>query len=113
VYPLVLSWLHALDVCPHPTALSALTQLVVALLHGQSLRPSALIRALMSPTPVPARQRYKRVARALDRPWLTSAWLTPTTMAAIVSRLEAGAPSRDDACVGDQREKVARTREHA
>ncbi len=79
VYPLVL----ALDVCPHPTALSALTQLVVALLHGQSLRPSALMRALMSPTPVPARQRYKRVARALDRPWLTSAWLTPRLVRAV------------------------------
>ncbi len=35
--------------------------------------------------------------------------VTPTTRAAIVSRLEAGAPSRDDACFSDQREKVART----
>jgi len=68
VYPLVLSWLQALEVCPHPTALRALTHLLVALLHGQSLRPSALMRALLSPTPVPARQRYTRVARASGPP---------------------------------------------
>lgn len=84
VYPLVLSWRQALEVCPHLAALSALTHLVVALLHGQSLRPSALMWALMSPTPIPARQRYKRVERA---PWtargLTSAWLTPRLVRAV------------------------------
>jgi len=60
-----------------------LAQLMGALLHGQSPTPSALMRALLSPTPVPARQRYKRVARALDRPWLTSAWLTPRLVRAV------------------------------
>jgi hypothetical protein len=35
------------------------------------------MRALLSPVPVPARQRYKRVRRALGRRWLSPAWLTP------------------------------------
>ena len=30
----------------------------------------------LSPQPVPASQRYQRVARALNRPGLTPAWLT-------------------------------------
>jgi hypothetical protein len=77
LYPLLLPWLHALGGPSHATARLALAHLVTALLLGQSLRPSALMRALWSPTPVPARQRYQRVARAWDRPWLTSAGLTP------------------------------------
>src|SRR5918911_5248287 len=88
LYPLVLTWLQALEVCSHPTALGALAQLVVALLCGQSLRPSALMRALLSPTPVPARQRYKRVARCWVRPWLTPAWLTPRLVRAALALVE-------------------------
>jgi len=88
LYPLVLSWLRALDLCPHPAALVALTHLVVALLCGQSLRPSALMRALLSPTPVPARQRDKRVARFWERPWLTPAWLTPRLVRAALALVE-------------------------
>jgi hypothetical protein len=53
-----------------------LAHLVTALLVGQSLRPAALMRALLSPTPVPARQRYKRVKRAWTRRWLSPDWLT-------------------------------------
>ena len=85
MYPLVLAWLQALDVCPHRAALAALTHLVVALLVGQSLRPSALMRALLSPVPVPARQRYKRLARFWARPWLTPGWLTPRLVAAALA----------------------------
>jgi hypothetical protein len=85
VYPLVLSWLQALEVCRHPAALSALAHLMVALLCGQSLRPSALMRALLSPGPVPARQRYKRVARFWERQWLTPAWLTPRLVRATLA----------------------------
>jgi hypothetical protein len=59
--------------------------MVAALLSSQSLRPSALQRALLSPQPVPARQGYKRVARALDRPWLTSAVLTPALVRAALA----------------------------
>ena len=77
LYPVVLLWLQALDVTGHPTGRAALGHLVTALLVGQSLRPSALMRALLSPEPVPARQRYKRVARAWGRRGLSSAWLTP------------------------------------
>lgn len=57
--------------------MASLAHLVTALLIGQSLRPSALMRALLSPNSVPARQRYKRVARSLHRRWLSPDWLTP------------------------------------
>jgi hypothetical protein len=77
LYSLVLTWLQALGVPGDANALRALARLVAALLSGQSLRPSALMRAQLSPTPVPARQGYKRVARAWERPWLTSHGLTP------------------------------------
>src|SRR5262249_34987833 len=49
LYPLVQAWLQALELpCP-PLALTALAHLVLALLTAQSLRPSALMRALLSP----------------------------------------------------------------
>jgi hypothetical protein len=74
--PLVQTWLQALELSCPPVALNALTDLVLALLTAQSLRPSALMRALLSPHAVPARQCYKRGARFWERPWLTPAWLT-------------------------------------
>src|SRR3989337_3038026 len=77
LYPVVVVWLQTLGLTTHPTALVALAPLVTALLAHQSLRPSALMRALLSPIAVPAAQRYKRVRRSWDRPWLTSTWLTP------------------------------------
>src|SRR5207237_2937774 len=49
LYPLIVAWLQALDLARHPLAVSSLAQLVSALLVGQSLRPSALMRALVSP----------------------------------------------------------------
>ena len=85
VYPLVLTWLQALGLPGDANALRALARLVDALLAGQSLRPSALLRALLSPTVVPARQGYKRVARAWERPWLTSAVLTPSLVRAALA----------------------------
>jgi hypothetical protein len=96
VYSLVRVWLHALEICPHQAALAALTHLVTALLVGQSLRPSALMRALLSPTPVPARQRYKRLARFWARPWLTPGWLTPRLVRAAVALVppDGGGPTR-------------------
>jgi hypothetical protein len=72
LYPLVLLWLQALGLTAHPTAQTALAHLLTALLGAQSLRSAALMRALLSPRPVPARQRYKRLARAWTRPWLSS-----------------------------------------
>ena len=87
LYPLVHAWLQALPAVTslHPAALSALAHLVTALLVGQSLRPSALMRALLSPEPVPARQRYKRLARAWNRPWLSPAWLVPQLVPAALA----------------------------
>jgi hypothetical protein len=85
LYPLVQLWVHALDLAPSAAALSALSHLLVALLGGQSLRPAALMRALLSPEPVPARQRYKRVARFWEREWLTPAWLTPRLVRATLA----------------------------
>jgi len=85
LYPLVLQWLQALQLTPHPTAQPALAHLVSALLVGQSLRPSALMRTLLSPEPVPARQRYKRVRRTWARRWLTPAWLTPRLVRAALA----------------------------
>ena len=85
LYPLVLLWLQALGVTGHPAARAALGHLVTALLVGQSLRSPALMRALLSPASVPARQRYKRVARAWGRPWLSSAWLTPRLVGGVLA----------------------------
>jgi hypothetical protein len=85
LYPFVLLWMQALEVTPSSAAMTALTHLVVALLSGQSLRPAALMRALLSPKPVPARQRYKRLARFWERPWLTPAWLTPRLVPAVLA----------------------------
>src|SRR5438105_1921462 len=76
----------------HATALSALAHLVTALLVGQSLRPSALMRALLSPLPVPARQRYKRVARVWSRPWLSPTWLVPRLVPTVLAVVP---PERD------------------
>jgi hypothetical protein len=77
LYPLVSAWLQALGCCPQQTGRVAVTHLVTALLTAQSLQRTALMRALWSPRPVPARQRYKRLERLLDSPWLSPAWLTP------------------------------------
>jgi hypothetical protein len=90
LYPLVVVWLQAMGVPPHPTALVALADLVTALLVQQSLRPSALARALLSPQGVPAAQRYTRVRRAWDRRWLTSAWLTPYLVRAVLALVTVG-----------------------
>ena len=96
LYPLVQVWLQTMGVAPHAPALAAVARLVTALLVGQSLRPSALMRALLSPTPVPARQRSKRVARAWTRRWLSPEWLPPRlvrTALALVAPDPAGPPT--------------------
>jgi hypothetical protein len=85
VYPAVLLCIEALGGPPHATARGALAQLVTALLCSQRLTATALMRVVASPVSVPARQRYKRVARALDRVWLTPAWLTPRLVRAALA----------------------------
>ena len=87
LYPVILAWLNALEVGRHRTGRAALAALVTAVLVAQSLRPTALMRALLSPRPVPARQRYKRLARLLGSPWLTPAWLTPVLVRAALSEV--------------------------
>ena len=91
LYPFVEAWIQALPASTalHATALSALAHLVTTLLVGQSLRPTALMRAFSSPLPVPARQRYKRVARAWTRPWLSPAWLVPRLVPAALALVPA------------------------
>ena len=85
LYPLILNWTIALGRGGHSTATSSLAHLVTALLVGQSLRPSALMRALLSPNSAPARQRYKRVARSWHRRWLSPEWLTPLLVRAALA----------------------------
>jgi Transposase DDE domain len=85
LYPLVLLWVQALRCCPHRTGQQALASLVTALLTAQSLQRTALMRALVSPRAVPARQRYRRVARLWDSQWLSPAWLTPALVRAAVA----------------------------
>ena len=85
VYPLVQAWLEAMAVVEHRTALAALAHLVTALVLGQSLWSASLMRVVGSRLPVPARQRYRRVARAWTRPWLTPGWLTPRLVRAALA----------------------------
>jgi hypothetical protein len=95
LYPVVLPWLQALEPVRHASSLAALAHLVSALLVGQSLRPSTLMRALLSSPAVPARQRYKRRQRALERPWLTPAWLGPPLLRAVLTLVP---PDREGGC---------------
>lgn len=92
LYRLVLPWVTALGIIParHPAAGPALAQRLTALLLGQSLRPSTLMRSLLSPPSVPARQRYKRVARAWTRRWLSTAVLTPALVRAVLRLVPVG-----------------------
>lgn len=92
VYPAVLLVIEALGGPPHATARAALAQLVTTLLLSQRLTVTALMRTCSSPVSVPARQRYKRVARALDRVWLTSAWLTPRLVRAALALVPEATP---------------------
>ncbi len=85
LYPLVLLWVQALRCCPHRTGQRALASLVTALLTAQSLHRTALMRALVSPAAVPARQRYRRLGRLLDSRWLSPAWLSPALVRAAVA----------------------------
>ena len=85
VYPLAQAWLTAMEIVGHRTAVAAVAHLVTALLLGQSLWTASLMRVVGSRLPVPARQRYKRVARAWTRPWLTPGWLTPRLVRAALA----------------------------
>jgi hypothetical protein len=85
VYLVVREWLLAMELVGHRSAVGALAHLVTALLLGQRLAAASLMRAVGSRWPVPARQRYRRVARAWRRPWLTPGWLTPRLVRAALA----------------------------
>jgi Transposase DDE domain len=101
LYALVDCWLQAMEVVRHRTARRALAQLLTALLLAQSLSPAELARALPSPRAVPARQRHKRRARALARPWLTSAHLTPALVRAALALVPTVGPAQPTTLVLD------------
>jgi hypothetical protein len=69
-------WLPVMGVA----GLSALTHLVVALLHGQRLRQSTVMRTLLSPSSVPA--PALQTGGAFLR---TSAWQTPCLVQAVLA----------------------------
>ncbi len=85
LYPLVDNWLTAMHCTQHQTTRQALATQVTAVLVGQSLRPAARMRALLSAPTVPACQRYRRVARALARPSLSPERLTPALVRAALA----------------------------
>ena len=89
LYPLVLRWLHGLELGAHRTSQASVAAVLTALLVAQSLRPAALMRALPSPEPVPARQRYRRYQRVLTSARLTPAWVSP---ALVRGALQQGPP---------------------
>ena len=101
LYALVECWLLAMDVVAHRAARQALAQVVTALLLAQSLTPAELARALPSSCAVPARQRHKRRARALDRPRLTSARLTPALVRAALALVPTVGPAQPTTLVLD------------
>jgi len=85
LYSMLLQWFTIVAYPAHATARLALAKQVSAVLHSQSLRPAARMRALLSAATVPARQRYHCLARALNRPSLSPAGLTPTLVRAALA----------------------------
>ena len=92
LYPAVLGWVHALGVAPAGAGAASAANLVTAVLAGQSLRNAALARTQVSARTVRARQRYKRVARALTRSWLSSAEVTPSLVRAALALVDDPVP---------------------
>lgn len=85
LYAMLLDWLYAMEYPQHLTARRTLAVHLAAVLVGQSLRPAARMRALLSAVTVPARQRYLRAARALGRPSLSPERLTPFLLRAVLA----------------------------
>lgn len=77
LYTLLFSALSSLFGPIHPASLSAITDLVEALLIGQSLHPADLARTLPRLQTAHARQAQRRVRRSLGRSRLGSQALTP------------------------------------
>jgi hypothetical protein len=92
LYPLVLSWLQVMGVARHRTSRAAVGAVLTALLCGQSLRPSVLVRALPDPVARPARTGYRRVARVGTCRCLTPAALTAALVRAVLMLTGCGQP---------------------
>ena len=84
-YDAVHAWLTALGSPAHRSVRRARARRLAALLRAQHLTPAALMRALPSPQPVPARTRYAAVADVWDGPVLTAAALTPVLVRAALA----------------------------
>lgn len=85
LYPAVWSWLNALAYPAARPVRRALARRLTALLVAQRLTPAALMRALPSASPVPARTRYAAVAEFWDHPALQAAALTPVLVPAALA----------------------------
>ncbi len=73
LYPSVEAWLKALAYPAARPVRRALARRLTALVVAQRLTPAALMRALPSASPVPARTRYAAVAEFWDHPALQAA----------------------------------------
>jgi hypothetical protein len=94
LYPAVLGFLNALEWIPHLSARAAMANLLTSLLVAQSLHPADLMRTTLSPLSVPARQRYRRVARVWTRPWLSPSLLTAVLVRAVLILVRVAPPAR-------------------
>src|SRR4051812_15133772 len=92
LHPRVLRVLQTLGLSSHRTSTLAVARLVTALLVAQSLRPTPLMRGLLSAPAVLAAQRYRRLRRLLDSPALTPARLTPALVRATLALYQPPAP---------------------
>ena len=82
LYPLLLRLVAPLVGVTHAASLTAIAELVWALLVAQSLRPADLVRALPDLEATGARQGFRRVRRLLERAYFTSQVLTPALLRA-------------------------------
>ena len=82
LYPLLVRVLGPLVGVAHAASLTAIADLVWALLVAQSLHPADLLRALPTLDTTHARQAFRRVRRLLDRGYFQSQRLTPALLRA-------------------------------
>ena len=89
LYPLLVRLVAPLVGVTHAASLTAIADLVWALLVAQSLHPAALLRALPDLDTARARQAFRRVRRLLDRAYFHSQVLTPALLRAALRLVDA------------------------
>lgn len=89
-YPLLARLLVPLTGVVHAASLTALTDLVWAVLLAQALHPADLVRALPALATAQARQGFRRVRRGLERAGLTSHVLTPRLVPVVLGLVADG-----------------------